>query len=152
MDPQRKHRTTRQRQVILDVVRRADGHPTADEVYDAVRKILPRISMGTVYRNLDILAASGQIVKLEPDRPQMRFDAHTEEHYHLTCMRCGRIEDLPVKPSDSSLENLKNALGSLTRHGIFGHRLEFIGLCSRCREAGSRLPRTMTEKSKLKRS
>jgi Fur family ferric uptake transcriptional regulator len=124
---------THQRQVVLEEVKRDHCHPTADEIYERVRKRLPRISMGTVYRNLDILASCGLIEKLEPDRPQMRFDGNTSDHYHITCAICGRIEDAPIEPLQDPLENLENALGSLTKHGIFGHRLEFIGLCSRCR-------------------
>ena len=123
---------TQQREVILMEVRNACSHLTADEIYEKVRKILPHISMGTVYRNLDILATCGLIKKIEPDRPQMCFDGNTDNHYHITCMRCGRIEDAPFKPSDDSFENLENALGKLTKHGIFSHKLEFIGLCSRC--------------------
>ena len=95
---------------------------------------MPNISMGTVYRNLDILATCGLIKKIEPGRPQMCFDGNTNEHYHIACMCCGKVEDAHFKPSDNSLENLENALGKLTKYGIFGHKLEFISLCSRCKE------------------
>jgi Fe2+ or Zn2+ uptake regulation protein len=130
----KKIRMTHQRQVILQEVKNLDSHPTADEIYGRVKKKLPKISMGTVYRNLDILVSCGLIKKLEPGYPQMRFDGLTHEHYHLTCVRCGTIEDAPVAPLQDSLSNLENALGNLTKHGIFGHKLEFVGLCSHCRE------------------
>lgn len=123
---------THQREVILNEVRRANTHLTADEIYERVRKRLPRISMGTVYRNLDILATCGLIRKVDPGRPQMRFDGKTGEHYHITCVVCGQIEDAPFKPSENALENLENVLGNLTKYGIFGHKLEFIGVCSSC--------------------
>lgn len=123
---------THQRQVILEEVKRGPEHPTADEIYEKVRKTLPRISMGTVYRNLDILASSGLIHKIEPGHPQKRFDGETRDHYHLTCVRCGKIEDAPIEPSDNTLENLENALGRMTKFGIFGHKLEFLGLCAAC--------------------
>jgi Fe2+ or Zn2+ uptake regulation protein len=123
---------THQRQVILEEVKRGPEHPTADEIYEKVRKRLPRISMGTVYRNLDILASSGLIHKIEPGHPQKRFDGETRDHYHLTCVRCGKIEDAPIEPSDNTLENLENALGRMTKFGIFGHKLEFLGLCAAC--------------------
>jgi Fe2+ or Zn2+ uptake regulation protein len=131
---EKKIRMTHQRRVILQEVRKLDSHPTADEIYGRVRKKLPKISMGTVYRNLDILASCGLIKKLEPGYPQMRFDGLTHEHYHLTCIRCGAIDDAPMEPLQDSLSNLENALGNLTKHGIFGHKLEFVGLCSRCRK------------------
>ena len=134
MKSDKPYRLTRQREVILEEVRKACHHPTADEIYENVRKKLPHISLGTVYRNLDVLAEFGLIKKIEPDFPQMRFDGNTKEHYHITCLHCGMIEDAPIEPSGNSLKNLENALGNLTKHGIFGHKLEFIGLCSKCRE------------------
>ena len=128
---------TNQRKTILKVLIRDHSHPTADEVYEKVRKILPRVSMGTVYRNLDVLASSGFIKKLETGFPPMRYDGNTDEHYHLTCTQCGKIDDAPIKPfghSYDSLKNLENAIGNLTKYGIFGHKLEFIGLCKKCME------------------
>jgi Fur family ferric uptake transcriptional regulator len=135
-----KHRMTHQRQVILEEVTKDPGHPTADEVYERVRKRLPRISMGTVYRNLDILASTGAISKIEPGLPQMRFDGKTRDHYHLTCVRCGKIEDAQIKPQDDTLANLESALGLLTKYGIFGHKLDFVGLCKACMEREKSLP------------
>ena len=134
MQLKKPYRLTQQRELILEEVRNGFNHPTADEIYVNVRKKLPHISLGTVYRNLDVLAECGLIKKIEPDFPQMRFDGNTKDHYHITCLNCGKIEDTPFEPSGSSLENLKNALGNLTKYGIFGHKLEFIGLCSECRE------------------
>jgi Fur family ferric uptake transcriptional regulator len=122
---------TRQRSLILEIVKNG-RHFTADEVYEKVREVMPHVSMGTVYRNLDTLSSLGHIIKLQPDRPQMCFDGNTSDHYHVTCMRCGRIEDAPLKPRDNALENLEDALGNLTKYGIFGHKLEFVGLCQDC--------------------
>ncbi|MBN1106631.1 MAG: transcriptional repressor [Deltaproteobacteria bacterium] len=130
---------THQRRVILEEVKCCPGHPTADEIYEKVRKKLPRISMGTVYRNLDLLAAGGLIHKIEPGHPQKRFDGVTKDHYHLTCVRCGKIEDVPFEPSDNTLGNLENALGRMTKFGIFGHKLEFLGLCAACQKQGAHL-------------
>jgi Fur family ferric uptake transcriptional regulator len=118
--------------VILEEVKKDRSHPTADAIYEKVRKRLPKISMGTVYRNLDVLASCGWIRKIEPGPSQMRFDGDTHDHYHLTCTRCGKIEDAPMEMSDDTLETLENALGHLTKYGIFGHRLEFLGLCREC--------------------
>jgi Fe2+ or Zn2+ uptake regulation protein len=136
----RKYRMTHQRQVILEEVMKDGGHPTADEIYERVRKQLPRISMGTVYRNLDILVSSGFISRIEPGLPQMRFDGKTREHYHITCIRCGKIENAPIEPFGDTLNTLEHALGRLTKFGIFGHKLEFMGLCKECMEKENRLP------------
>lgn len=126
-------RMTHQRRVILEVIQKSSDHPTADEVYERVRKRLPHISLGTVYRNLDVLATTGMISKIGPEFTQMRFDRDTTEHYHITCIGCGRIEDMPLEARDSTMEHLESALGNLTKYGVFGHRLEFFGLCERCK-------------------
>ena len=99
-----------------------DTHPSADEVYAMVRKRLPRISLGTVYRNLEILAENGDIQKLEPGCTLKRFDGKTENHYHLRCIRCDRVVDAPV---DFDV-TIKHDLNSGTDFKIIGHKLEFL--------------------------
>ena len=121
-------RMTRQRKVILEELCKVDTHPSADEVYAMVRKRLPRISLGTVYRNLEILAERGQIQKLEPGGTLKRFDGKTESHYHLRCIRCDRMIDAPV---DFDVM-IKHDLKSATDFKIIGHKLEFIGICPEC--------------------
>ena len=84
--------------------------------------------MGTVYRNLEILASSGLIKKLVPGLPQMQFEGNLDEYDHITCMQCGKIEDAPVDLSGNTLEDLEKALEGMTKNGIFRHKLEFTGL------------------------
>lgn len=112
------------------------GHPTADELYMFVKKKLPDISLGTIYRNLDVLSEAGLIKKLEPEHHQMRFDWNVEDHYHLTCIKCGKIEDIDIPRSEDPFEVLSRSIGNLSKYGIFGHRLEFFGLCSECKKSG----------------
>ena len=121
-------RMTRQRQVILEELRKVNTHPSADEVYEMVRKRLPRISLGTVYRNLEILSESGDIKKLEPGCSLKRFDGNPSEHFHIRCIRCDRIADMPMA-SDFEI-NLADM--TPTEYEILGHRLEFFGLCPYC--------------------
>jgi len=124
--------------MILKEVKKVHTLPTADEVYEIVRKSIPRISMGTVYRNLDILAKNGLIQKIDPGQghPQMRFDANTGDHYHITCMSCGSIEDVPVNSPDDALDDLTKALLKATEYRIAGHNLDFYGLCPSCTKEG----------------
>jgi Fur family ferric uptake transcriptional regulator len=122
---------TRQRMVILEEVRKdLDRHLTADEVYEEVRKRLPRISLGTVYRNLEILAELGQIQKLEMAGSIKRFDGNPQKHYHIRCLRCGRLDNAPVAP----LQQIEDKLYGATVFTILGHRLEFEGFCPQCSE------------------
>lgn len=128
------HRMTKQRQVILEEVKRLNSHPTADEVYEAVRKRLPKVSLGTVYRNLDILSKEGYIKKIDHAYPQMRFDSKTDDHYHVVCMACGRVDDVKVDSRKEGFDQLEKKIIQLSRYTIFGHNLEFLGLCPMCRK------------------
>ena len=121
-------RLTNQRQVILEELRKVKSHPTANEVYDMVRTRLPRIGLGTVYRNLDLLAEKGIIKKLEVGGEQKRFDGDTSQHYHIRCVDCHRVEDIFIE-IDKELE--KNA-SSCCNYQILGHHVEFSGICSSC--------------------
>ena len=120
---------TKQRRVILDEVQNdVEQHLTADQIYERVRKQLPRISLGTVYRNLEILADVGEIQKLEIAGNIKRFDGDPNKHYHIRCMNCGRVDNAPIAP----LKQIENELYGSTVFTIFGHRLEFSGLCPEC--------------------
>jgi Fe2+ or Zn2+ uptake regulation protein len=121
-------RMTRQRKVILEELRKVETHPSADEVYEMVRKRLPRISLGTVYRNLEILSKSGEIQKLELGCTLKRFDGIAENHYHIRCVHCDRVVDAPVDFDVAVPPDLKDA----TDFKIIGHKLEFIGICPEC--------------------
>ena len=121
-------RMTTQRKVILEELKKLDTHPSADEIYEVVRLRLPRISLGTVYRNLDLLSELGAIQTLELSGALKRFDWDTNKHYHIRCVRCNRVEDAPVAP----LNQLEDELYASTVFEIVGHNLEFIGLCPKC--------------------
>jgi len=121
-------RLTSQRQVILEELKKVKSHPTANEIYDMVRKRLPRIGLGTVYRNLDLLAERGIINKLEVCGEQKRFDGNTSPHYHIRCNHCNRVEDIFIE-RDIELE--KNA-ASCCNYKILDHHVQFSGICSKC--------------------
>ena len=123
-------RHSRQRQISLEEVLREKTHPSAQEIYERVRQRLTKISLGTVYRNLDQLTANGLIRKIEAADGQRRFDGELTEHYHVRCLSCGRVDDasLPL------LSRLNQTFGKMSDYTILGHRLEFVGICPRCRE------------------
>lgn len=122
-------RLTTQRQIILEELGKVTCHPTANEVYDMVRKRLPRIGLGTVYRNLELLAESGVILKLEVGGTQKRFDATVEPHYHIRCASCGKVDDIDIPVQ----EHINQAAMAASNYEVLGHHIEFSGICHSCR-------------------
>ncbi|UCD74326.1 MAG: transcriptional repressor [Phycisphaerales bacterium] len=123
-------RNTRQRDVILQELCRLTSHPTATDLYDIVRRRLPRISLGTVYRNLDQLAEAGMIRRLEAGGGQARFDGNIEPHHHVRCIHCGRVGDVHDVPTLPGAGDVAAADG----YEIISCRVEFLGVCPECRE------------------
>ena len=128
MECVKKMRMTPQRRVILEELRRVNDHPAADEIYQRVRKRLPKISLGTVYRNLEVLCELGEIQRLELSGSTKRYDGVPTKHYHIRCIECGRVDDAPIAP----LNQLEDDLYGTTVYEIIGHNLEFTGLCPQC--------------------
>ncbi len=118
--------------MILEELRRNKTHPTADELYESVRRRLPRISLGTVYRNLELLSRCGEIRKLEQSGSQMRFDGDLTDHHHIRCEKCGKIRDIRGLPVCDICEqkHLED-----TGYRLITTRVELIGLCPECQGA-----------------
>jgi Fe2+ or Zn2+ uptake regulation protein len=123
-----KERQSRQRDVVLEVVRSTMDHPTADWVFRQARRRLPRISLATVYRNLKQLAQAGAIREIHAGGQTARFDGNTGRHYHIRCLGCGKVNDLAVSV-DTRLEN---EASRATNYRILGHQVEIHGLCPAC--------------------
>ena len=121
-------RLTPQRQVILEELGKVKSHPTANEVYDMVRKRLPRIGLGTVYRNLELMAENGLILKLEVGGTQKRFDATTDLHYHIRCTTCGKVDDIKLEV----IPQINKVASGSTDYEILSHHIEFSGICQEC--------------------
>ncbi len=121
---------TNQRRVIIEELKKLKTHPTADELYSIVRRKLPQISLGTVYRNLDVLSEAGKIWKLELGGKQRRFDGNIKLHHHLRCVECGCVEDLELE----DMEPVEEILARKVDGRIKGWSLEFQGLCEKCGE------------------
>ncbi|MCK4605766.1 MAG: transcriptional repressor [candidate division Zixibacteria bacterium] len=122
-------RNTKQRQVILEELCKLKSHPTAAELYQVVREKMPRISLGTVYRNLELLAKNRIIQKLDTIGVEARFDGNPARHNHIRCTDCGCVGDLHDIPGDFLDQRFKQANG----WKIIGCRIEFIGICPGCR-------------------
>lgn len=123
-----KYKRSRQRESILQLLRTTDRHPTADWIYESLKKEYPNLSMGTIYRNLNILMEQGLVKKIDFGSTFDRFDAYIEPHYHFVCEKCGAIIDLKIPVDEELNEKVRNA----TPYNVKRHRVEFFGVCDKC--------------------
>lgn len=119
---------SKQRERIFQTLRRTRSHPTAEWVFERVREQMPKISLGTVYRNLNILKQQGKIRELDFGESFRRYDAFVDEHYHFVCVQCGGVKDLDVPPQEDLNERVKGIVPGV----VHTHRLDFFGTCSDC--------------------
>lgn len=119
---------SRQREIIKDFLMTRKDHPTADMVYMNVRGSYPNISLGTVYRNLTLLADIGEIQRLRVGDGVDHFDADTSAHYHFVCNKCGSVIDLEM----DSIDDIKEIAGMNFNGNIEGHITYFYGTCPEC--------------------
>jgi Fur family peroxide stress response transcriptional regulator len=125
-----ERRSTRQLEAVWDAVKDESSHPTADQIYEKVRAVIPHISLGTVYRNLQKLVAEGRLQVLTVDRTQ-RFDPMVKGHDHFICEKCGGVFDAFVDP--------KKILSSYLPHegfNVTSHQLTLYGNCRNCSAQG----------------
>jgi Fur family peroxide stress response transcriptional regulator len=122
------NRQSKHRERILQLLRSTDTHPTADWIYEQLKKESPQLSLGTVYRNLTVLLEMGLAKKIHFGSTFDRFEAKTEPHYHLICESCGKIRDFNML----IYNDLNNQATALTGFTIHHHKLEFFGLCKDC--------------------
>ena len=124
-----QRRNTQQRKIIYEIFKNTDIHPTADWIYSEVRKIIPNISLGTVYRNLKVLKEEGAIIEIT-DGKQSRFDARIDNHFHFKCNSCGSIYDI----ESSEVVNINK--DNLERKGFEVDTMDitFNGICPSCKK------------------
>lgn len=124
-------RNTNQRKLILDLMTENFTHPTADEIYELARKSDPHISRGTVYRNLNFLCESGEILKICVPEGADHYDSTLREHYHFCCRSCGKMCDVPGEV----LVDSGSALSKMSEEGflVTEKNLVFTGFCPACR-------------------
>ena len=126
---ERGQRFTEQRAAVFRFLHHTDTHPTADDVYRAVRHQLPGISLGTVYKSLETLVGCGLAHKLTAGNGSARYDGRTDPHFHARCLGCGRVYDVPdpVRP-----ESFLDAPVGMRGFEVTGVRLELVGYCEGC--------------------
>lgn len=126
-------RMTSQRVLMLDYLKSVKTHPTAMEIYKEMRRKLPHISFGTVYRNLNYLREQGLIQELKYSAGS-RFDGNAATHYHFLCRVCGKVDDMAMEP----LGELESGAKKISGFEIESHQVQFVGQCQECRKIGGR--------------
>lgn len=119
---------SKQREAILTYLRSTKEHPTAEMVYSELRVEYPRLSLGTVYRNLNLLAECGEILRLNCGDGTDHFDAAVRPHNHFICKKCGRVMDLDMP----SLEFIDEKAAENFSGNVQGHQIYFYGECKDC--------------------
>ena len=119
---------SRQRESIKEFLMSSCNHPTADTVYMSVRQEFPNISLGTVYRNLNLLADLGEAIKITTPNGGVHFDGRTAPHYHFCCNECGEVIDLNLE----ELQFINEAASENFNGVIESHSMMFYGTCENC--------------------
>ena len=123
-----KYKKSRQRQRILELLQSTDEHPTADWIFSRLRSEIKNLSLGTVYRNLNLLVEMGLAKKINFGTAFDRFDAVVQNHYHLVCEKCGSVYDLDMKPDEMLVKKAAEKTSFIIRE----HKIEFFGICKNC--------------------
>ena len=121
---------SKQREAIKTFLMSRKDHPTADQIYSAVREDHPNISLGTVYRNLALLEDVGEIQRLHVNGNTDRFDADVSNHYHFVCNTCGCVQDIPMEMQVSLSAEAQNYFDGVIDYYITC----FHGKCKNCKE------------------
>lgn len=122
-------RTSKKRQSIYDALCATTAHPSAEQLYAQLKPEIPDLSLGTVYRNLNVLIEDGLIITVGSVNGEVRYDANTSNHSHFVCTKCGRVDDVFLDLSiDSRYPEVEDIIGG----SVKGHSLNYFGLCKNC--------------------
>lgn len=119
-----------QREMVLKILRQNMVHPTAERVYELLKKEMPNVSLATVYRNLNILAENGIIRKIEGLDDCVRFDASVSPHYHFICTKCNKVYDVPYNIVPNPAANIERETGFI----VESCDISYKGICKECQK------------------
>lgn len=124
-----ERRNTVQRQLVMDAVRQLMNHASADEIYRFIHEKHPSVGKATIYRNLNLLAEDGQILRVRLPGGAEHFDHNCHSHCHVYCIKCGRVQDVDMTPPGDLMQCIRDS------HGIeyLGYDVIFRGICPDCR-------------------
>lgn len=119
---------SRQREAIKEYLSQTEEHPTADTIYMDIREKFPNISLGTVYRNLNLLVERGEIIRINGLDESDRYDGHIHNHYHFLCKKCKKVLDIEME----SLDHINELANKHFPGKVEGHVTYFYGKCDEC--------------------
>jgi Fur family transcriptional regulator, peroxide stress response regulator len=122
-------RKSKQREIIFEIISNTASHPTVNNVYKDLKKIIPYVSLGNVYRNIKILIEEGRIQLRDFGDGYEHYDAIANNHYHFICEKCGTISDFDFSVQDHVMEEAQKN----TKNIIIGHTINFFGICEKCK-------------------
>ena len=122
------HKQSRQRQRLLEVLKQHPGHLRAEEVYSKMKEKDDKISLATVYRNLNLLSSLNQINRIDHPNAGSMYDGRDYPHYHLHCLRCDNLIDVP----GLYLAELNETVSERMNAKIFSQQMIFEGICEEC--------------------
>lgn len=122
-------RFSKQRQIIYDAIKNNPVHPSADTIYNMLKEEYPELSLGTVYRNLNVLTDMGLIIKISSGLDSEHYDGNIDEHYHLICTRCNKMFDVDIPYQHDIVSKAQES----SKHWITKHDIVFSGVCEHCR-------------------
>jgi len=132
------YRLTFPRQTILEFLNKTSKHLSAKEIYSAIHKIYPTIGLATIYRTLDLLVQMGLLKKFDFGDGQSRYELASgikKNHHHLVCIKCGKIIDYDdfVKEEIELVKKMEEALSKKYNFDIKDHKIQFYGVCDKCK-------------------
>ncbi|MGD6851547.1 MAG: Fur family transcriptional regulator [Candidatus Bathyarchaeia archaeon] len=122
------YKATPQRIAICRIALNSRTHPSAQQVYDKVKKIHPTVSLATVYKTLEVLRDLDLVQEINFPKGQARFDSYMHPHINLVCIKCGRITDL----DDATMEEITRKVTASTKFKPTGQRMDVYGVCHKC--------------------
>lgn len=119
---------SRQREIILEMLNQNKVHPSAEQLYMMLKEKGENVSIATVYRNLNSLAETGEILKFKTFEKNERFDSTIKPHYHFQCEKCSKIYDLPVEITQRVKDNVSHSGFEVTKFTVM-----VSGICPNCK-------------------
>ncbi len=123
---------SKQKEIVLDILRKSYSHPTAEEIFTEAREIDDKISLGTIYRNLEILTEDQIIEKIPTSTGKDRYDLKKSRHHHAICEKCGKVNDFDCK---IDMKKLQKEVLEQVGFSVNLDEIRIIGICENCKNS-----------------